>query len=91
MLARTTTTRPHVGLQASVRVSRIRTEPDFCLKYPGSDGGDPVGLDSLAMASVADTIIPVQDVLGLSSEARMNLPASQSGQLDLAIAARDNR
>jgi 4-alpha-glucanotransferase len=33
-----------------------------------------------ALSSVADTaIIPLQDVLGLGSEARMNLPASESG------------
>jgi 4-alpha-glucanotransferase len=32
------------------------------------------------MASVADTVIvPLQDVLGLGNEARMNLPASASG------------
>jgi 4-alpha-glucanotransferase len=32
------------------------------------------------LASVADTaIIPLQDVLGLGSEARMNLPATSSG------------
>jgi len=33
-----------------------------------------------ALASVADTaLIPMQDVLGLGSEARMNLPGRQSG------------
>ena len=33
-----------------------------------------------ALASVADTaIIPLQDVLGLGSEARMNLPGRESG------------
>ena len=32
------------------------------------------------MASVADTVLfPLQDVLGLGSEARMNLPAVPSG------------
>jgi 4-alpha-glucanotransferase len=32
------------------------------------------------MASVADVvIIPLQDVLGLGNEARMNLPASEHG------------
>jgi 4-alpha-glucanotransferase len=32
------------------------------------------------LASVADTaIIPLQDVLGLGSEARMNLPGTSSG------------
>lgn len=58
-----------------------QTERYFCLKYLGSDGSDiQWDLIRAAMASVADTaIIPFQDVLGLSSEARMNLPASQSG------------
>jgi 4-alpha-glucanotransferase len=58
-----------------------QAERDFCLKYLGSDGGDiRWDLIRAAMASVADTaIIPLQDVLGLSSEARMNLPASQAG------------
>ena len=33
-----------------------------------------------ALASVAETaIVPLQDVLGLGNEARMNLPASLSG------------
>ena len=32
------------------------------------------------LASVADTaIVPLQDILGLGSSARMNLPASQQG------------
>jgi 4-alpha-glucanotransferase len=58
-----------------------QTERDFCLKYLGSDGQD-IHWDFIraALASVADTaIIPLQDVLGLGNEARMNLPASQSG------------
>ena len=58
-----------------------QTERNFCLKYLGSDGGEiEWDLIRAAMASVADTaIVPLQDVLGLSSEARMNLPASQAG------------
>jgi 4-alpha-glucanotransferase len=56
-------------------------EREFCLKYLQSDGQeihwDMIGA---ALSSVADTaIIPLQDVLGLGSEARMNLPASGSG------------
>ena len=56
-------------------------EREFCLKYLSSDGQE-VHWDLIraAQASVADTaIIPLQDVLGLRNEARMNLPASQSG------------
>ena len=38
------------------------------------------------MASVADTVIvPMQDVLGLGSEARMNLPGTCQRQLALAL------
>ncbi len=58
-----------------------QTERDFCLKYVGSNGQEiHWDLIRAALASVADTaIIPLQDVLGLRSETRMNLPASQSG------------
>lgn len=51
------------------------------LKYLGSDGHE-INWDfiRLAMMSVADTvIIPLQDVLGLGSEARMNYPGSAMG------------
>ena len=56
-------------------------EREYCLEYLASDG-DEVNWDLIraAMASVADVaIIPLQDVLGLGNEARMNLPASESG------------
>jgi 4-alpha-glucanotransferase len=54
---------------------------EFCLKYLQCDGRE-IHRDFIraALASVADTaIIPLQDLLGLGSEARMNLPASQTG------------
>jgi 4-alpha-glucanotransferase len=55
-------------------------ERDFCLKYLGGVAPEiHWDLIRAAQASVADTaIIPLQDVLGLGNEARMNLPASQS-------------
>ncbi len=56
-------------------------ERKFCLKYLQSNGQE-IHWDMIraALSSVADTaIIPLQDVLGLGSEARMNLPASESG------------
>jgi len=58
-----------------------QSERDFCLKYLGSEGrGIHWDFIRAALASVADiAIIPLQDVLGLGNEARMNLPASQSG------------
>lgn len=56
-------------------------ERQFVLKYLGSDGRE-IHWDfiRLALASVANTaIIPLQDVLGLGNEARMNVPARESG------------
>lgn len=49
--------------------------------YLGSDGKDIVGdLIRAALASVANTaVIPLQDVLGLDSRARMNVPGKSAG------------
>jgi len=61
--------------------SANRHEREFCLKYLNSDGRE-IHWDFIRaiFESVADTaIIPMQDVLGLGREARMNLPASGSG------------
>ncbi|MCO6511243.1 MAG: 4-alpha-glucanotransferase [Aridibacter famidurans] len=52
-----------------------------CLRYLNSDGKH-IHLDLLraCLASVADTaIIPLQDLLGLGNDARMNTPATESG------------
>ena len=60
--------------------SANKTERDFCLKYLDSNG-KKIHWDFIraAFSSVADTaIIPMQDVLGLGSEGRMNLPATDS-------------
>ena len=54
---------------------------DFCLNYLQSDGRE-INWDFIraVLSSVADTaIIPLQDVLGLGSEARMNTPNTMSG------------
>jgi len=54
---------------------------EYCLQYLAIDRSE-INWDMIraAMASVADNaIIPMQDVLGLPSEARMNLPASENG------------
>jgi len=56
-------------------------EKAFCLRYLHSDGKE-INWDLIGavLASNADTaIIPLQDVLGLGSEARMNLPNSLLG------------
>jgi 4-alpha-glucanotransferase len=58
-----------------------KNERQAALKYLGTDGHE-LNWDfiRLALMSVADTaIIPMQDVLGLSSEARMNFPGTTKG------------
>jgi len=59
----------------------IDREREFCLRYLNSDGRE-INWDFIraALASVADVaIVPLQDLLGLGNEARMNLPNSTSG------------
>jgi 4-alpha-glucanotransferase len=71
-----------VAGEGSTRTSKqIERERKFCLNYLNSDGKE-IHWDFIraVMASVADTaIVPLQDVLGLGTEARMNLPNSTSG------------
>ncbi len=58
-----------------------KTERETVLDYLGTDGHE-INWDfiRLAFMSVADTaVVPLQDVLGLGSEARMNLPGTASG------------
>ena len=60
---------------------QVERERDFCLKYLNTDGRE-IHWDFVrtAWASVADTAVaPLQDLLGLGTEARMNLPNSTSG------------
>jgi 4-alpha-glucanotransferase len=77
----------------------IETERAFAMRYLGSSGElfhwDMI---RLAFSSVGDTaIIPLQDILGLDSSARMNVPGTcggnwgwrfRKGQIDEATAAR---
>ena len=59
----------------------IRAERDFARRYLHT-GGSRIHWDFIRtlLASVADTVlIPLQDVLGLGSEARMNQPATLAG------------
>ncbi len=56
-------------------------ERDFARRYLGRDGGD-IAWDfiRLAFSSVADmAVAPLQDVLNLGTEARMNLPGTAAG------------
>jgi 4-alpha-glucanotransferase len=66
----------------SVRdAEQVKRERKFCLDYLNTDGAE-INWDFIraVLASVAATaIIPLQDVLGLDSRARMNLPASTEG------------
>jgi 4-alpha-glucanotransferase len=59
----------------------VRAEREFARDYLRSDGTE-IHWDFIraALGSVADTaIVPLQDVLGLGSEARMNVPAREQG------------
>ena len=66
------------GLVNTLTPEQTRAEREFALRYLGGDGRE-IHWDFIraALSSVADTaVIPLQDVLGIGSEARMNLPAS---------------
>ncbi len=60
---------------------QVQKEKAFALAYLGTDGHEMNWvLIRTALASVADiAIVPLQDILGLGSEARMNLPGRPSG------------
>jgi 4-alpha-glucanotransferase len=59
----------------------IRRERDFAMRYLNTDGSEIHWTLIRALeASVADTVlIPMQDALGLGTEARMNQPATLGG------------
>jgi 4-alpha-glucanotransferase len=61
--------------------AEVEAERAFCKKYLGIEGRE-IHWDFIraVLSSVADiAIVPLQDVLGLGSEARMNLPGRPSG------------
>lgn len=73
--------RSQAGKGSTRDEAAISREHDFCLKYLNTDGGE-IHWDFIraVWASVAHTAIaPVQDLLGVGNEGRMNLPASDSG------------
>ena len=59
----------------------VTREKERAMRYLGTDGREMHWtLMRAALASVASTVLmPLQDVLGLGSEARMNLPGRQAG------------
>jgi len=71
-----------VAGEGSTRTAKqIERERTFCLNYLNSDGKE-IQWDFIraVLASVANTaVVPLQDVLGLGTEARMNLPNSTEG------------
>jgi 4-alpha-glucanotransferase len=73
--------RSRSGAGSKGKAGNLTHEQEFCLRYLDTDGAE-INWDFIreAWASVADTAIaPMQDLLGLGNEARMNLPASSSG------------
>jgi 4-alpha-glucanotransferase len=70
------------GAEGSTRTARdVEEEKAFARAYLATDGREMSWVMIRALlASVADTaIVPLQDVLGLGSEARMNRPATLGG------------
>jgi 4-alpha-glucanotransferase len=72
------------GIGSTRDAAQIEQERKFCMEYLNSPG-EEINWDFIraALASVATTaIIPMQDVMGLDSSARMNLPASAKDNWD---------
>src|SRR5262249_32523333 len=69
------------GAGSTRSTEQITAERNFCLKYLHTDGTEIQWTFIRAvLQSVANTaIIPLQDVLGFGTEARMNLPNSTQG------------
>lgn len=69
------------GAGSTRNAQEIERERAYCLAYLNSDG-QQIHWDMIraAWASIANTaVVPLQDLLGLGSRARMNLPASEQG------------
>jgi 4-alpha-glucanotransferase len=69
------------GADSTRTAADIEKEKGYARRYLGTDGTEiHWTLMRSALASVADTVlIPMQDILGLGSQARMNLPGRQAG------------
>jgi 4-alpha-glucanotransferase len=69
------------GTQTTQTTEEVKKEREYALKYLSTDGSE-IHWDfiRLALSSVARiAIFPLQDVLGLGTEARMNLPGTSQG------------
>ncbi len=64
--------------------SEVEVERAFALRYLKSDGEEfHWDMIRLAFSSGGDTaIVPLQDILGLDSSARMNVPGTSAGNWD---------
>ena len=73
--------RSEVGAGTTRTAEQIAREREFALRYLRSDGREiHWDMIRLALASVARlAVFPMQDVLGLGTEARMNLPSTSRG------------
>jgi 4-alpha-glucanotransferase len=71
----------HGGGDSTRTSADVDREKEFAQRYLATDGREiNWTLIRTALSSVADTVlVPLQDILGLGSEARMNLPGRQSG------------
>ena len=69
------------GSDSTRTAEEIEKEKSYARRYLGTDGTQiQWTLMRAALSSVANTVlIPMQDILGLGSEARMNLPGRQAG------------
>lgn len=71
-----------VAGEGSTRTAeQVEAERNFCIRYLNTDGRE-IHWDFIrtVLASVANTaVVPLQDLLGLGNEARMNLPNSTEG------------
>lgn len=77
------------GAGSTRAAADISREREYSLRYLNSDGTEiHWDLIRAVWASVADTAIaPVQDLLGIGTEGRMNLPASTHGNWKWRLAA----
>ena len=68
------------GGDSTRTAEEVRVEKARARAYLNADGAEiPWAIIRMLMASVADTVLfPMQDVLGLGSEARMNTPSTAS-------------
>ncbi len=70
------------GSQSTQSKQEIESERRYVLKYTGREDDGAIHWDfiRLALGSVAETALyPLQDILGLGTEARMNLPGTIKG------------